>query len=142
MPRIERSILINAPVAEVFAYIDDPNNYPQWVPGVVAVAGVIGQGVGRFFRWTYKMAGVTFDGESTYTDYVPTERIVKHSRGGVISIWTYHFNAEGSATRLDVTIEYTIPIPVVGKLVQQLVLGQNQREADLAMANIKARLEA
>jgi len=37
--------------------------------------------------------------------------------------------------------EYTIPIPVLGKLAEALVLRQNEREADLAMANIKDRME-
>ena len=87
------------------------------------------------------MAGITLDGESTYIDYVLNERIVQHSRGGIISIWTFNFKAEARTTMLDVTIEYTIPIPVVGKLVEQLVLEQNEREADLAIANIKSRLE-
>ncbi len=38
-------------------------------------------------------------------------------------------------------IEYTIPIPVLGKLAEKLVLRRNEREADLAMANIKDKFE-
>jgi hypothetical protein len=38
--------------------------------------------------------------------------------------------------------ETTIPIPVLGKLTEAFVLKQNEREANLAMANIKARLES
>ncbi len=37
--------------------------------------------------------------------------------------------------------DYTIPVPVLGKLAEQLVLKRNQREADLSMQNIKERLE-
>jgi hypothetical protein len=38
-------------------------------------------------------------------------------------------------------VEYTIPVPVLGKLGEALILKQNEREADQAMANIKAKLE-
>jgi hypothetical protein len=38
-------------------------------------------------------------------------------------------------------LDYTIPVPVLGKLAEQLVLKRNQREADLSMENIKERLE-
>jgi hypothetical protein len=42
---------------------------------------------------------------------------------------------------LSVHIEYTIPVPVLGKIAEGLVLRQNEKEADLAMANIKAKME-
>ena len=34
-----------------------------------------------------------------------------------------------------------IPIPMLGKVAERIVLAQNEREADLAMANIKAWAE-
>ena len=100
MPNISRKVFIKAPVERVFEYVDEPLNCPEWVPGVVAIRDVIGQGVGKFFRWTYKMAGVRFNGESTCTDFVPNQRIVIHSRGGVISVWTYSFKALSKGTEL------------------------------------------
>jgi len=42
---------------------------------------------------------------------------------------------------LNLVVEYTIPVPVLGKLGERMVLRQNEREADQAMANIKAKME-
>ena len=142
MPRIERSILINAPVNEVFDYIADPTNCPTWVPGMVSVRDVAGIDAGKTFRWTYKMAGISFDGESTILEYVPYEWIVIGSQRGIVSVWTYDFRAEGDGTRVGAVVEYAIPIPVVGKVIQEVILGKNEHEADLALARLKALMEA
>lgn len=41
---------------------------------------------------------------------------------------------------MNVVVECTIPVLVLGKVGEKLVLGQVEREADLAAANIKAIL--
>jgi hypothetical protein len=38
-------------------------------------------------------------------------------------------------------VDYTIPVPVLGKLAEKLVLKRNQREMVLNNQNIKERLE-
>jgi len=37
--------------------------------------------------------------------------------------------------------EYTVPILVLGKLAESIILKQNEREADTLLANLKAILE-
>jgi len=67
--------------------------------------------------------------------------MVTESKGGIVSTWTWTFQPHDNGTRLSVVVDYTIPIPVLGKIAEAFVLRQNEREADLAMANIKERLE-
>lgn len=141
MAKIEKTITINAPVEKVFAYVEDPMSNPEWLPGVVEVKDVTGQGVGSHFRWVYKMVGMRLEGESTTTEYVSNRRIVTQSKGGAVSTWTWTFEPHDGGTKLNLVVEYTIPVPVLGKLAEALVLKQNEREAGLAMANIKARME-
>jgi uncharacterized membrane protein len=141
MAKIEKSITINAPVEEVFAYVDDPMSQLEYLPSMVEVKDVTGQGVGAHYRWTYKMAGLRFEGETTVTEYTPNERMVVHSKGGIISTWSWTFTPQDGGTKINLTVEYTIPVPVLGKLGEALILKQNEREADQAMANIKAKLE-
>jgi hypothetical protein len=38
-------------------------------------------------------------------------------------------------------VEYTIPIPVLGKLAERLVLKRNEREASMWLENVKERME-
>lgn len=143
MAKIERTITVNAPVEKIFAYIADPTFQPEWLPGIVEVRDVIQtkEGVGSHHRWVYKMAGMRFEGESTTTEYIPNQRIVSQTKGGINSTWAWTFEPHDGETKLKVVVEYTVPVPVLGKLAEALVLKQNEREADLAMANIKAKME-
>jgi uncharacterized membrane protein len=141
MAKIERSITINAPVEKVFAYIDDPMSNPEWLPSLMEVRDVVGQGTGTHFRWTYKMVGLRLQGESTATEYIPNRRIVTQSKGGAVSTWTWTFEPHDGGAKANLVVEYTVPVPVLGKVAEALVLKQNEREIDLAMANIKARME-
>jgi uncharacterized membrane protein len=142
MVRVEKSIVINAPVEKVFAYINDPTNSPGWSPGLVEVQDVVWQEVGKRFRWTYKMAGLLLHGEMTDIENVPNERIVGRSEGGAVSTWTWTFEPHDGGTKLNLVVEYTIPIPVLGKVAEVLVLRQNERDTELGLANVKDRMEA
>ena len=141
MAKVERSITINAPVEKVFDYLDDPMTQLEWVPSSIEVKDVSGSGVGKHFKWTYKMAGILLKGETTTIEYIPNERIVTQSKGGVTSTWILSFKTQDGGTMMELDIEYTIPIPVIGNIAEKIVLKRNEREADLAMANIKEKME-
>ena len=141
MAKVERNVTINAPVEKVFSYLDDPMNQLECIPSMTDVRDITGHGVGQKFGWTYKMMGLSFKGESEVTEHVPNQRCVIKSTGDILSIWTWTFKPEDSKTLVNLVVEYTIPVPVVGKVGERLVLRLNEREADLAMENIKERLE-
>jgi uncharacterized membrane protein len=105
------------------------------------VEKVGGEGVGARFRWTYKMAGFTLEGESVALEFIPNERIVTKSKSGIVSTWTWVFGAENGGTRIDLTVDYEVPVPVLGKLAEALVVRQNERELDKGLATIKGRFE-
>lgn len=143
MAKLERSITINAPVEKVFAYIEDPMSQLEWLPGMQEVTDITAteEGVGTHFRWVYKMAGKNFAGESTITAHVPNQSRVIESKGGINSTWAWTFEPQDGGTKLNLVLEYTVPIPVLGKLAEAVILKQNEREADKAMGLIKAKLE-
>ena len=142
MAKVERGISIKVPVEKAFSYITDPKNELEWLPSMTDVRDLIGLGVGQSWGWTYKMLGLSLKGKTEVTEFVSNKRYVYKSSGGITSTWTYTFKPEAGGTRLNLAVEYTIPIPVLGKVAERLVLAQNEREADLAVANIKARVES
>ena len=142
MAKIEKSITINAPVQKVFSYIADPMAQPEWLISMMTVKDVSGSGVGQHFRWTYKMAGVLLEGETTVTEHIPNKRRVTQTKGGATSTWIFNFETLDGGIKVELSIEYTIPVPVIGKLAEKIVLKRNEREADLAMENIKEKMEA
>jgi len=142
MAKIANSIHIDAPVEEVFEYVADPMNTTEWFVGMMGVNEVTGSGVGKNYHWKYKMVGIPLHGEGTITEYVPNARMVVKTKGGVTSTFTYTFASHDGGTKLDVETEYTIPVPVLGKLAENLVLQRNQRESEMGLRNLKERLEA
>jgi hypothetical protein len=113
----------------------------EWMVGMMDVSNVIGSGPDLHFHWKYKMAGIPFSGETQFAEYVQNERTVSESKGGIPSTFRWTFTPEAGATKVDLEVEYKVPVPVLGKLAEKLVLKRNEREADLWMENIKERLE-
>jgi uncharacterized membrane protein len=141
MEKVEKSISIDAPVEKVFAYLRDPMSNLETMPSMVQISQVSGEGVGAQFRWVYRMAGMNLEGESTVLEFVPDKRFVTQSRGGIESTWAWDFAPDNVGTRIDLAVEYTVPVPVLGRLAEALVVRQNDRELETVLANIKARVE-
>jgi carbon monoxide dehydrogenase subunit G len=141
MTTVNRSINIKAPVESVFTYLSDPMNALEWMVGMMEVTDVSGIGLGEHYSWKYKMVGIPIQGKSTTTEYVPNERAVVESKAGIASKFTFTYAPQEGGTKLDLEVDYTIPVPVLGKLAEKLVLKRNEREADMWMDNIKERLE-
>lgn len=142
MPRLHKSIDINAPLKKVFSYIEDPRNEPQWMMSLVDVKDVKGSGSGIRFNWDYKMAGMHFHGESNRVEEIPEQKIVDKTKGGIESTWTFSFSPHKNGTHLDLDIDYSIPVPVLGKIAEKVLLKHNEREAEQNLLNIKEVLES
>jgi coenzyme Q-binding protein COQ10 len=142
MAKLERSIIINAPVDKVFSYLTEPENRTEWLPGTTDVRNVTGHGLGQQWGYTYKIAGRYLKGKIEVTDYITNQRYAHKSTGGVVSTWTYTFNTEAGGTKLVLEVElHETPIPVIGKLFKGMVQKRSERQADAAIINIKTRLE-
>jgi ligand-binding SRPBCC domain-containing protein len=142
MAKLERSITINAPVEKVFNYVRDPNNQQEIWPSVVEVEDVKWLPNGGYsHRFVYKMAGVRFEGTGEQIEYIPNQRFVVKVAGGPEATLDWRFQPEDGGTKLTVEAEYTVPVPVLGKVAEALVVKMNANEAEAVMANLKARME-
>jgi uncharacterized protein YndB with AHSA1/START domain len=99
-------------------------------------------GGGNSFKWVYKMAGVSFEGTSENTEVVPNQRLVTESKGGIESTITWVFQPEGDGTKVTTEAEYTVPIPLVGKLAEAFIVKLNEHEGEITLSNLKARMES
>ena len=142
-PSLKRSVEIDAPIDEVFAYYTEPNNMPEYWPSVVEVRDVQRDGDRPAkFAWTYKMAGVNFDGETRFTEYEPNRRVVMESSGGIKSTNVIEFSSDGNQTRIDEELSYEIPVPLVGRFAEGFLLKLNANEFATIHGNVKARMES
>ena len=138
----EGSIVINAPVSEVFAYVNAPATIANWMTAMVEVRNVIGSGAGLQWDWTYKMAGIHVRGQSVIVDYIPDECATHQAIGMLDANWTNIVEPQDGGTKLTMKLEYTIPVPVLGKLAEHLTIRRNARELDTSLLNLKETLEA
>ncbi len=143
MLKIERSVDILAPAQKVFEYVSDPPNLVEFWPSMIEVTDIkrTPTHVGETFHWVYKMAGIKLEGESERTEYTPFTRTVSVNTGGIPSTFIWEFQGEGGHTHLRVDVEYAIPTSLLGRLSEPFVRKLNEHEAELILANLKARME-
>jgi uncharacterized membrane protein len=142
MVKAEANIVINAPVEKVYGLFQQTERLPDWMPLLMEVHDIQGDGVGKKFKWTYKFIGIKFEGMSEIAEQVENKKVVVKSKAGIESIWTWKFNPEGKGTKVDVLVEYTIPIPVLGKFAESFVVKQGTRDVKHTLETLKHVLEA
>ena len=138
--RVEKEVTVHAPLEQVFGYVGDPSNLPEFWPSVMEIKDIqLLPNGGYRSRWVYKMAGMRFEGMGEYTEIVQNQWFVINTKGGVRSSITWTFRFRGDITRVTLTIEYKVPIPLLGKLAEAIIVKMNDQEGDLIMANLQAR---
>ena len=142
MVKSELSVIINAAPEKVFARIADPHAGSEDVPNVVEVKDIAGEGVGKRYQIVYKMMGVPLNVECEYTEYIPSQRLVVKCSGGIECTMTWTLEPQEDATKVNVISEYSVPVPLVGKIAELLLKKQNEREWESVLGNLKARVEA
>ena len=138
----KNSIVIHAPPDRVFAYVDDPMTLVEWLQGMVEIRNVIGSGAGQQQEWTYKMAGLLLRGQATVVEHVPNKRAVHQTIGTINSDFAYAVEPHEEGSVLTLEVEYSIPIPVLGKLAEHIALRRNEREFEMALRNVKEMMES
>ena len=142
MARMEGSVVINRPVGEVFAYVEDVGNWPQWnssmlegeqtstgPAGVGATSQGVSQLLGRRMEWT-----------SEVTEYEPNRRMGLKITSGPMSIeQRLTFEPVEHGTRFTLVGEgemggfFKLADPIVNRAMQKQMEGN--------LANLKDLLE-
>ncbi len=143
MERIETSVVINRPVKEVFAFLEDPANDPQWQSGLLEAEytseGPLG--VGTTAREVRKLLGRRIESTYEITEYEPDSKMALKTTSGPIPIeQSASFEAVEEGTKVTLVGEFEpggffkLAEPIVGRVAKR------QFEADVA--NLKELLEA
>ena len=142
MAKITKMIIINAPVEKVFEFMSNPGNLPEIWPSMVEVKDIKpAPSGGHSYSWVYKMAGMRFEGASDTTEFIANRRTVDKSTKGINSTFVWQYEPANGGTKLTVEVEYVVPVPLLGKLAESIIIKQNEHEADALLANLKARME-
>jgi len=141
MAIIGEAITIPIPVEKVFDYLSIPDNLPEFWPSLVEITNVESLPEGKYkANFIYKMAGIQFKGTGEYTEVVPNKSIVIVTKGGLVSVLTWAFRSQPNRTRVILTIDYKIPVPLLGKLAEAIIVKMNEQEIALMLSNLRASL--
>jgi uncharacterized membrane protein len=143
MQMLTRGILIKAPVDRVFDFLVDPNNLPQVWPNIVEVKNVKKSKInhGFNFNWVYKMSGLRFEGKCETVEYIQYELLVVRSNKAFESTTTWRFQSGGRDTHLMLKIDYEIPAILLNQMKEEIIIQENEHEADAMIQNVRTRLE-
>jgi len=69
------------------------------------------------------------------------ERFVMRTQGGIPSVWAWTMIDAENSVILDLQIDYMLPATVLGNIAANILRRQGRKEAQLALMNLKKRLE-
>jgi uncharacterized protein YndB with AHSA1/START domain len=127
--RVEASVVVNRPIEEVFAFVSDLTNTPQWATEILEMKktseGPVG--VGTTFTSAAKMLGQQLENAHEILEYEPSRKLVLNTTAGPISVdaEVFTFEPEAGGTRITHVIEgdpggfFKLTGPIVARLMQR-----------------------
>ena len=145
MALVEKSIVINAPVEEVFQFIaNQPERMPDWWGPMEEQERVTPAPtkIGSVSRYVYSMMGFKIKGEHEVKAYDENSRLLIKTTSGIDSTFDFRFAPAGDGTELSVIVEYTLPGGAIGRLGEQAVLSKNEKDWEKGLAKLKEIMES
>jgi uncharacterized protein YndB with AHSA1/START domain len=140
---VETSIVINRPVADVFAYVADFENHPQWEKNFQQVRRLSGfdEGVGTTYECVFKVPGQRVTATLEITGYEPGRRIAFRADKPAMAkpVGEILLAAEGAGTRVTLRPRPEITGPM--KLMVPLMAGYVRRSNLRHLRLLKEKLE-
>ena len=137
---IEKTIQINAPITQVFEYLANYENFPQFMRNIRSVDT---KPDGRSHWIVAGPAGTAVEFDSYLTEIVPDSLIAWSSVEGspVRTFGTLRLAPSGEGTRVHLRMSYSPPAGMLGHVVAKLFGADPKAELDEDMMRLKSTLE-
>ncbi|MEZ3116203.1 SRPBCC family protein [Halobaculum sp. MBLA0147] len=144
---LSATTVIDAPVAEVVAFVDDPDAQVLVTPAVTGIADVREKpDGGRRMLYGYRIAGLVLTGAMETTTYDPPDRIAFAMSGDLAGEIEWTFEPVGDdRTRFTYTARYDLGAVPFGSLLgplRPLLAWYNRRELRRAVENTCRAVES
>jgi uncharacterized protein YndB with AHSA1/START domain len=140
MTYIEYSVTIEAPIERVFNYAADYQKWSEWFEGVSDFKPTtkINQGNGARFAYRVRVMGFSAAVETEIHDFVRNKGWTGVSTKGLAARTHWTFEPIGDATKFTYTMEYQMPIPLLGTLLDSwFARPQWQKTVERSLNNLK-----
>jgi hypothetical protein len=145
MVRVELSVLVPAPLSEVFSYASDWRRWEEWYEGVSGFRAIteVTRGNGAQYAYKAHIGPLRATVVTEITEFVENGGWTGVARKGMRHATHWRFEAVGDQTRFVHAVEGKVPIPVLGGLIAAVVLRpQWQRIVEGSLANLRRRFES
>lgn len=145
MSIITKKVLINAPVAKVFGFVTNPENWTKYVTSLIEVKNISSPEVekGTTFNWTYRMMGMNLHGRGHVTENIKNKKFGLKMEGSFPITESYSFSPEEKGTELVIDVQYEMPGKIMSVVANKGLMEKiNRKEADNVLSKIKLLCEA
>lgn len=142
MFRVEHRIKINRAVGDVFRFVADSRNDPQWCPPVLDVKQIVGSGpeVGARYSFVAKPGPKQTEGVFEILELKPNEYAAYKGENGMVRFrYGYTFASEGGATMLGMVSE--VAPKGFWRLLQPVIRSATTKVTDEEFDKLKRLLE-
>jgi uncharacterized membrane protein len=139
---VEKSVVINRPVDEVFAFVGDQRNTPRWQHGLVEVKRLTDgpPGIGTKHTFVRSFMGRRMEASNEYVAYEPGRIITFKTISGPVPLEaSYLFEPVAGGTQL--TSKIAMDAKGLVSLAEPLIARSLRREMDAAFVALKGLLE-
>jgi ribosome-associated toxin RatA of RatAB toxin-antitoxin module len=126
LAKIEKSIVIEAPVEKVFAFVTDFDNFlkassPE-IKMEILSRDESPQKVGDIIKVKVKIGDQMFEADMETTEFVKNKKHVVRQKGGAFKkmVLTDTFEPTDGGTKWTTIMEYELPYSLLGKLIDKL----------------------
>ncbi len=122
MTTIEETIVIDAPVEAVFGYASDWTRWPDWFEGLSDVRSTseVSRGTGARYAYRVRVLGLPAEVETELQDFVEAQGWTGVGTRGLPHRTHWRFEAQGKSTRFTYALEYRLPPPLLGTMLDAL----------------------
>ena len=145
MPRIVKSIEIDAAREHVFAFAVDAQRQPDWITFIkqVEITSGDGKSAGTTDRTKFKVGPQARLLEGTWTEYEPAEAFARHFTGYLEADERMTFIPINGGTRVEWTVNYKPPFGVLGAFMAWFMMARFfQNELEASLENLREVLES
>jgi len=144
MTRLTATVDISASLDSVWTYASDWRYWDDWWDSASGFRPTTELTRGNGTRYAYRawVAGLTLNLEAEIYDFV--EKVGWRAVGtkGLPHRTQWVFEGRNKGTRLTYILEYSLPIPLVGEILDKMLMRPGwQRRLDTSLGNLKRRFE-
>jgi uncharacterized membrane protein len=143
MIEFDKSIFIKRPREEVFEFVTDPKNDPEWQSAIESVERASEEPInkGSTYRYKVKFLGRNIESENEITSYEPPKQASFKSISGPIPFeGAFKFDSKDGGTHLSLNVR--TEVGGFFKLAESLVGRQLNKQMESDLNSLKLLLEA